>query len=130
MGKTSLNEHLSKLYRDLKLYTELKFELLKVEVVEKIVEVYSRIITWAIVGLFLSLFLLFVFITASLYLGELWGHTYLGFLATSGVMLLLVFLVLLLRNTMITNPLLKIFLSIFFNLNEYEQTKKKTVKNK
>ncbi len=123
MAEKNLSEHLNKISKDIRRYIELKFDYLKAETVEKIVEVYSRIILWAILGMVFSFVFLFLLIALSLYLGKLWGAWYWGFLATSAGALIIALIILLMRHTLITNPLLRIFLSIFFNLDKNERQK-------
>ncbi len=105
---TILNESVASTYNDVTTIIEAKIELLKIEMSEKIAVISSVVI----LGVILIIGLAYLLTTLALCSGELFGHTYLGFLLV-GMVFLLGFLFFskakpLLLKTMIQNILLSV----------------------
>ncbi len=64
-------------------YGKTSFELIKLRSLDKAADAASMIITRAVITAFAALFLLTLTIAAGLWLGELLGKTYYGFLAVA-----------------------------------------------
>ncbi|WP_313805846.1 competence protein [Flavobacterium sp.] len=68
-----------------------------------------------LVGLFLTLFLLFASVAFAMFLSDIFQSYSLGFLAVSGIYLLLALLIYLLKDTLFEKSILEKFSKIFFN---------------
>jgi hypothetical protein len=69
-------------------YGKTSFELIKLKTLEKTTEVVSSLVPHSIVVIFTSIFLLFLNLGLALFIGDLLGKGYLGFLAVSSFYIL------------------------------------------
>ncbi|GEM_PF-289754 len=127
MAEKGLREDIHKLLRDALKYYELKWEYFKLDIIESLAILYTRVFSILLWWIILPIFLLFVFIGLALYLGTLWGKIYLGFFAVSGIVLLLGIILFFLRKPLLANPLVNTFVSAMFNNND--QVKNKSAAN-
>ncbi len=125
MEEKGLRRDLHKLINDAIKYFELKWEYFKLDIIETLALLYTRIFSLLLWWIIIPVFLLFVFIGLALYLGTLWGKIYLGFFAVAGIILVLALLFILLRRPLITNPLINVFITAMFE-QQTEQNKKKS----
>jgi len=88
-------------------------ELLRLKAVQKSAMLGSTIVTRLILGALLLLILSSLSVALSLYLGELLGKTYLGFLSTAAAFTMITFIVLLLKTSIesgLNNSIIRHFL--------------------
>jgi len=80
-------------------YLKIKLELIKLNMIEEISEILSRVIALFLISTVTMFFLAFGSITLAAFLNSVWESTYLGYLAVTGIYLLvLLFFVYLLRS--------------------------------
>ncbi|MDO7172343.1 hypothetical protein [Mariniflexile sp. AS56] len=77
------------LFDKAKNYVEINIELVKLYAIDKAADVISSLMARLVIIMGVAMFILFVNISLSLYLGELLGKDYFGFLVVSGLYLLL-----------------------------------------
>jgi len=110
--------------RDVTRYIDLKYEYFKLEFIEIFSTIFSKVLSIGVV-LFISIIAFtFVLIAAAFYLGKLLGGYHYGFLIVAGVFFLIAILFVLLRNVILTNPLINSLISALFN-NEIEKEEQK-----
>ena len=126
MEDKGLRRDVHKLISDAIKYFELKWEYFKLDIVETLALLYTRIFSLLLWWIIIPVFLLFVFIGLALYLGTLWGKLYLGFFAVAGGILVLALLFILLRRPLLTNPLINVFITAMFEQQQMEQNKKQS----
>ena len=129
MEQKGLRGDINKLLADLIKYLELKWEYFKIEIIETLALLYTRIFSLLVWWLIVPIFLLFILIGLALYLGKLWGEIYLGFFAVAGFILIIAILFLLLRRSLLTNPLINVFILAMFE-NKAGQFKKQSNERK
>ena len=130
MEQKGLRGDINKLLADLIKYLELKWEYFKIDIVETLALLYTRIFSLLVWWLIVPIFLLFILIGLALYLGKLWGEIYLGFFAVAGFILIIAILFLLLRRPLLTNPLINVFILAMFENKDLEQFKKQSNERK
>ncbi len=80
--------HIEGLYDKAKKYTEDSIELYKLNAIDKTTVILSSLASRIALTMVVALFTLFINIGVSLYIGEILGSSYLGFLVLSGFYLL------------------------------------------
>lgn len=101
----TITTNIELLYEKAKKYVDVNIQLVKLHGVDKIADLISSVLSWAIISMIVAMFILLASISLSLYLGELFGETYLGYLAVSGFYLLLFILLILTRSSIIKIPI-------------------------
>lgn len=104
-------EQLSKLVLDLYKYVEVRYRLAKIDATEKIVLMFSFFITLIIIVLMAAAVMTFLSFSLAYYLGSLLSSRYLGFLIVSGIYLFIGAIVVIFKQKLITNPVLKMMFS-------------------
>lgn len=99
------------LYEKAKSYAEINAELIKLKAIDKTADVVSSLLARLIIILGIAMFLLFVNIALSLYLGELLGESYFGFLVVSGIYLVITIIFSVSRHKMIKVPLTNLIIT-------------------
>ncbi len=115
MKERSFNDYYKILRRDITKYIELKVDLFKIEFIETFSSIFSKIITLWVSIILGIIFISFLLLALGLYLGKILGAYYWGFLIVAGIFLLLAILFILLRNVILTNPLINSFIETFFD---------------
>ena len=98
-------KHVELLYVKVKEYTETSIELYKYNAINITADVVSSLVSRVLLVLVFSLFTMFVNIAISLYIGNLIGSYYLGFLIVSGFYLIITMLIYLFSNKLIKTPI-------------------------
>ena len=125
-----LREEFHKIAKDVLKYYELRWELFKLELVESLAQLYTKVFSIFLLWIIVPIFMLFILVALALYLGKLWGAYYLGFLAVGGVVLLIFILILLFKKALITNPLVDALVSAFFEEDTENEIKKSKYESK
>lgn len=99
------------LYEKAKDYAEINIELAKLNAVDKAADVVSSLLARLLVIMVVAIFVLFISIALSLYLGELLGKEYLGFLFVSGLYLITAIILHYFRDNIIKVPLTNIVIA-------------------
>lgn len=114
MKEKNIDEYYKILKNDLTKYTELKLNYLKLEFIETFSTVFSKIISVWVTIMVGIIFFSFILIALAFYLGKILGAYHWGFLIVGGIFLLTGIIFFLLRNTLITNPLISSFMELLF----------------
>jgi hypothetical protein len=101
----SPTDQIELLFEKTKHYTQSSVELYKLKLIDKSADIISTLVARIAIALFLVLFILMVNIGISLWIGDLLGKNYLGFLIVSGFYALVSLLIYLMRNRWIKAPL-------------------------
>ncbi len=130
MKEKGLKEELYKIISDFIKYYELRWEIFRLNLVESLAQLYTRVFSIFLIWLIIPIFLMFLFIALALYLGKIWGAYYLGFLAVGGIIFVIGILILLFRKVLITNPLVNALISAFFEAEQQREIKKNNYDSK
>lgn len=101
------------LFDKIESYTKTTIELTKLKAIDKTTDVVSALATKLAVIVVVSMFVLFVNIGLSLWIGTLLNEYYLGFLIVSGFYLLVAIVLYSFRDKLISEPINNIMLSKF-----------------
>lgn len=99
------------LYEKAKDYAEVNLELVKLNTIDKTADVISSLLARLLVIMVVALFVLFLSIALSLYLGELIGKDYLGFLGVTAGYLILAIVLNFNRDNFIKVPLTNVIIA-------------------
>ncbi|WP_046744347.1 hypothetical protein [Kordia zhangzhouensis] len=116
----STASHIESIYKKAKAYTETSIALYKLNAVDKAADVASSLVSWLVFGSIGVLFLLFVNIGISFYIGQLLGATYLGFLIVSLFYLIVGICVYIFNKDLITKPITNFVISKLTSANKEE----------
>ena len=92
------------LFEKAKTYSQTSFELWKYQVIDRSSEIVSDLTVKIVIGLLLVIATTMINIAFALYLGELFGKIYFGFLAISGLYFVLAIFVLIFKKKLIKFP--------------------------
>lgn len=123
MKERSFQDYFRILKRDITKYVELKLELYRLNFTEGFSKIITKLVTVGVALVFGLIFLTFLLFTLAYFLGDILGATYWGFLIVSGIFLLIAVVFILLRNKIITNPIINSLISVLFQ-NEIKKEKK------
>ena len=98
-------EEVRDLIDDVQDYVNTRLDLFKLKAVNASSEVLASLVTYALLVLIFTIFFLMVNIGIGLYLGELLGRSFYGFLALSGFYLLIMLIFWALRKKVFKNPI-------------------------
>ena len=93
------------LYEKAKEYVDLNIELFRLNAIDKAADVISSLFARLILIMIVAMFILFINLALSLYIGKQLGEMYLGFLIVSGIYLVLSILVFYFNNKILKLPL-------------------------
>jgi hypothetical protein len=111
-------KELSKIFKDLKEYFEIKMDIFKLEFIEKLVKSLSAFYTFLVLGSLISFSALFFSIAAACYFGELFNSMPLGFMLIGFFYFLMIILFLIFRRRLVSRPLIRFASKIFFKKSE------------
>ncbi|WP_046755433.1 hypothetical protein [Kordia jejudonensis] len=107
----STASHIESIYERAKAYTETSIELYKLNAIDKTADVVSSLVSWIVLGSVAAVFLLFINIGISLYIGTLLGAGYLGFLIVSSFYLVLGICLYIFNGKLIMQPITDLVIS-------------------
>lgn len=116
---TSLTDHTLK--GDVEDYIETKIDIIKLKAIDKTGSAASGIIVGivsAILGLFILQFLSF---SAAYAISDATGRPFLGFLCVAGFYILITVLLIVLKEKLVTMPIINALLSKFYNTTEKDK---------
>lgn len=101
----TITTNIELLFKKAKEYADINIELIRLNSIDKIADVLSSLVSRIIIFMFVVMFVLLVNIALSLYLGELLGKDYLGYLVVAVIYLLLLIVVNFYRDKIIKIPI-------------------------
>jgi hypothetical protein len=93
------------LYKKAKDYADINIELIRLNSIDTIADVLSSLVSRMVIFMFVVMFVLLVNIALSLYLGELLGKDYLGYLVVAIIYLLLIIVINFYKDKIIKMPI-------------------------
>lgn len=111
-------KHHEHIIRDLKSYTDLRLDLLKLDIIEKVSRILSVFLVSILALLLLIVGLFYATMAFVYWTGPYFGSLVPGFCIVTLFFLLLAFVMYLLRTKLFINPFVRIFSKIFFEPNE------------
>lgn len=125
MKQKNVDDHFNLFKKDILNYIELKLDYLKLEFVETFSLIYSKIITTWVVVISMLLASSFMMVGLALYLGKIWKSYHLGFFAVGGIFVLFMLFFFLFRKKILTNPMVNLLISVFFEKKVNNELKKR-----
>ena len=110
----TLKGELGKLFTDIRKYIKNNYDLAKLEIIEKIVLTTNFVISSIALLLLVLIFLLFISFAFAYYFGEIFHSNFIGFNIIAGFYFIIILFFLIFKNSLITKPLLKKLMRIFF----------------
>jgi hypothetical protein len=107
-----------KMKQQLTEYMQLRLDLLKADFTEKTALIFSKMITGIIVLVMAFMVILFGSIALGLYFGNMFGSLVLGFALLTGVYLLLIVLLLLVKDKIIQTPVANQIIDVMYESDE------------
>ncbi len=115
MKKNKISKELVVLIDEIKEYLDLKYDLVRLDLIEKIVIISSIIFTITVILIVVPMIIFFFSIALALFLGDVLGQDFYGFLLVGSIITLFTIILLAFRRKIITNPILKVLLRSIFN---------------
>lgn len=114
----NLTENIGELSGSVKNYVQVKIDLAKLTLLEKVTRFTSYLFSVIVVMLFLIFAFGFGAAAFAVWYGQTYNNYFEGVLIAGGSLVVLAFLFVLLRHQIITNPLIRNFSIIFFDDEE------------
>ncbi len=92
----------------------MRYELAKLDFIERSVIITTFLLTFLIIMFFVISFILFLSFSFAFYLGFLWNDLASGFFVVAGIYLIIGLLLIFLRRSIISRPVLRFMLKIMF----------------
>jgi len=109
------NNQFEKLTDNLKEYANTRYEIVTLQVTQKAANIGAQTIAILLIGMVVSLFLLFVNIAVALYLSYLLNSKYIGFFIVGGFYFVLTLIFIIGRKGLIINPLRNLIVKQILN---------------
>lgn len=101
----NITTNIDLLFKKGKEYVDINLELIKLNSIDKIADILSSLVSRMVLFVFVVMFILLINIALSLYLGELLGKDYLGYLVVAIAYLFLIIIVNHHRDRIIKMPI-------------------------
>jgi uncharacterized membrane protein YqjE len=108
------------LAQHVKEYVNNRIDQLKLYSAEKTAKLLSNLIAVFVVVMLVVFFILFGAVALSLFMGEVFGATYLGFLLTGGILLLFALIIWVFRSSILQLPIMNSIIGQLFTETEEE----------
>ncbi len=95
-------------------YVNLRIEIIKLKIIEKLVGIVASILAFILIGVFALVFLLAAFFTLGFLLAEITGSNSAGFGLLSIILLVIVWILFLIKDKRIIQPLQSKFIANIF----------------
>jgi len=125
MEKTRIADNISEVVDASKTYIEANLKLFKLTLLERLSKVVSLIISSTLVMLVGSMFLLFLSLSAAMFIGSLLDSRTLGFLIMALFFLIIMLFLWFRRKTLVINPIIRTLNDIVFTDNENDEDEAK-----
>jgi len=99
------NNHFEKLTDNLKEYVNTRYDLITLKLTQKAADISSQIVAVILIGVVISMFLLFINIAMAFYLSSLLSNNYAGFFIVAGFYLLLTLIFIIGKKKLIITPI-------------------------
>ena len=109
------NNPFENLTENLKEYANTRYDLVTLKITQKAANMGSQTIAIVLIGMVISLFLLFVNIAVALYLSSVLNSRYIGFFIVAGFYLLLTLIFIIGRKKLIITPLRNLIVKQILN---------------
>lgn len=109
------NSHIEELFEKAEAFGKTSLELYRLKAIEKLADVSSNLVSNIVIILCFALFFMMLNVGLALWIGDLLGTAYLGFLIVAGFYLLLLLVVYALRDSIIKEPISKSILDKTLN---------------
>lgn len=107
-------------------YLDMRMDALKLQLVENLSRVFSRLISIVLLFFFLGIAVAFSASAFSWWIADFLGSKIYGDLVTGGLFLFLAFLIYIKRKNLFVDSMIKVFISLFFeaksNLSEEDES--------
>jgi hypothetical protein len=111
MEQESLSDQIKNLYKEIKVYINLRISYLRLNMAEFLIRFFSGFVLWGVIFLFLFFVLVFGSFAFAFWFGELTGKMSLGFLIIAGLYVLLALLIYAFRRPLIVRPFSKMIIT-------------------
>ncbi len=118
----NLTEDLSLLITDVKTYLEGKYDLAKLDLIEKLVLVSAALIVIITLLMLLMSFVLFLSFSLAYFLSNLFQSQAIGFMIVAGIYFVVALLIFLFKEFIIVQPVLRYMLKVFFKPRPKKQS--------
>jgi hypothetical protein len=125
MEKTRIADNISEVVDASKTYIEANLKLFKLTLLERLSKVVSLIISSTLVMLVGTMFLLFLSLSAAMFIGSLLDSRTLGFLIMALFFLIIMLFLWFRRKTLVINPIIRTLNDIVFTDNENDEDEAK-----
>ncbi|MGI9544109.1 MAG: phage holin family protein [Cyclobacteriaceae bacterium] len=98
-------------------YLETKSELYKIEIKQELIRLLAKLIAAVVLGILLIIFLLFLSLTLGNYINTLLDSSFTGYLVISGLFLVILVILILLRNTRVYRYFIDLLMANYFELD-------------
>ena len=98
-------------------YIETKSELYKIEIKQELTRLLAKLIAAVVLGILLIMFLLFLSLTLGNYINQLLDSSFTGYLIISGLFLVILVILILLRNSKVYRYFIDLLTSNYFELD-------------
>jgi len=109
------------LVEHLKEYANNRADQIKLSTSEKTAKLFSWLIAVGVIVALVVFFILFAAVALSIFMGEVFGAAYWGFLFTGGVLLLLALLLWMFRAQLLQYPIMNAMIKQLFTKDEEEE---------
>jgi uncharacterized membrane protein len=99
------NNHFEKLTDNLKEYVNTRYDIITLKLTQKVANISSQAIAVILIGMVMSMFLLFINIAIALYLSSLLNNNYAGFFIVAGFYLLITLIFIIGKKGLILTPI-------------------------
>jgi hypothetical protein len=121
MEKTRIADNISEVVDASKTYIEANLKLFKLTLLERLSKVVSLIISTTLVMLVGTMFLLFLSLSAAMFIGSMLDSRTLGFLIMALFFLIIMLFLWFRRKTLVINPIIRTLNDIVFTDNENDE---------
>ena len=121
MEEKNLKDLIATLFSDVKKYLDVKFDYYKLDIVEKIILIFSKLFVVLLLMIVLPIITIFFSFGLAYYFGEILNSVYLGFFAVAGILLVFGILILIFKKPLFIRPLLKTLIYTFFNTEKSDK---------
>jgi len=99
------NNHFEKLTDNLKEYVNTRYDIITLKLTQKVANISSQAIAVILIGMVMSMFLLFINIAIALYFSSLLNNNYAGFFIVAGFYLLITLIFIIGKKGLILTPI-------------------------
>ena len=121
MNKKGIVERITELFSETRKYFEIQIDIAKLDFAERFVLISSFLLTLLTVILIAIVIMVFLSFSLAYYLAEIMESKPLGFLTVGGVYFVLGIIVISIRKTIITRPILHYMLKTIFKVDNQKK---------